>query len=342
MRSPRFRMLGAAVAPILLLGACSTVDDDPDTGTDTEQSTSTAGDDAAVTSIPPQGDLADVALEEIEGRPELTLNGDLFAEADLPFAVAETEVEEVTAGEGEEITAEDHVRARYAMVNGTTGEEIVNSVADDQQVTFDLTQETLLPAISTALVGSKPGAEVVVAMSPADGFGEAGQPDLGVGAADTLVAYIEVESAHQPLAQAEGTEVEPQEGLPSVEADGTSPAQVTPPEGEDPPTELVVQPLIEGEGDAVQAGQQVTVHYTGVKWSDGEQFDSSLEAGTPFPFQVGAGNVIPGWDEGLVGQPVGSRVLLVIPPEQAYGSAEDGHELGGETLVFVVDILDAD
>ncbi|GAA1155908.1 FKBP-type peptidyl-prolyl cis-trans isomerase [Ornithinicoccus hortensis] len=337
MRSPTLRLLSVALATGLLLTACGDGDGD---GTDTDQSTATAGDDAAATSIAPRGDLADVALEEVDGAPALTLGGTVFAEGDVPFSAAETAVQEVSAGEGEEITAEHHVRVRYIMVNGTSGEEIVNSVADDQEVTFDLSQETLLPGLKNALVGTAPGAEVITAMTPADAFGEGGQPDLGVTGADTLIAYIEVVSAHVPLSQAEGTDVDPVEGLPTVEADGTTPAQVTIPDGEDPPTDLVVQPLIEGEGAEVQAGQQLTVHYTGVKWSDGEQFDSSLERGEPFAFQVGAGQVITGWDEGLVGQKVGSRVLLVIPPDQAYG--DDDPNLGGETLVFVVDILDAD
>ena len=102
-----------------------------------------------------------------------------------------------------------------------------------------------------------------------------------------------------------------------------------------------MQPLIEGDREEVAAGQTVTVHYTGVKWSDGEQFDSSLEAGQPFSTVIGAGQVIPGWDEGLVGQTVGSRVLLVIPPEASAYGEDPSANLGGETLVFVVDILAA-
>ena len=83
------------------------------------------------------------------------------------------------------------------------------------------------------------------------------------------------------------------------------------------------------------------MQYTGVKWSDGTQFDTSLQEGRgAFETVIGAGQVIAGWDEGLVGQTIGSRVLLVIPPEMGYGASE-GHELQEETLVFVVDILAA-
>jgi peptidylprolyl isomerase len=105
----------------------------------------------------------------------------------------------------------------------------------------------------------------------------------------------------------------------------------------------VVQPLITGSGPAVQAGQTVTVHYTGVIWGTGRVFDSSWKTGEPVPFVIGGGQVIKGWDQGLVGQTVGSQVLLVIPPDLGYGSAGNsgGGIKGTDTLVFVVDILDA-
>ena len=117
---------------------------------------------------------------------------------------------------------------------------------------------------------------------------------------------------------------------------------ITLPDG-DPPTELVAQTLIEGEGAEVEAGQTLTAHYTGIIWPGGEQFDSSWDRGEPAEFPIGVGGVIPGWDEGLVGQTVGSQMLLVIPPDQGYGpegNPQAGIE-GTDTLVFVVDILAA-
>lgn len=336
MRAPRARLLGAATATILLLSACGSEGGDP--------AAESTGDDAAATSVAPQGDLADLDVEttEEEGTevPALTWAGSPFAEGDLPFAAAETEVRELAAGEGEEATDQHHVVVKYLLVNGTSGEEIVSSFPNDETVLFDLTNTNLLPAIPAMLEGTQPGDKLLAAVPPAEGFGTAGAPDRNIGGSDTLLFYVEVVDVHTPLAQAEGETVEPEAGLPEVEADGSAPAQVTVPDT-DAPTDLVAQPLIKGEGSEVAAGDQVTVHYTGVKWSDGSQFDSSLERGQPFPVQIGAGQVIQGWDEGLVGQTVGSRVLLVIPPELGYGASE-GHELQEETLIFVVDILDAD
>lgn len=176
-----------------------------------------------------------------------------------------------------------------------------------------------------------------MALPAEDAFGEIGNEELGVGAEDTLLFYLEVVESY-PVA---GEPVDPVAGLPTVESDGQSPAVIDV-EGADEPDELVVQPLVQGQGPEVEEGQMVFVHYTGVKLSDGEQFDSSYPRGQPFSFQVGAGQVIDGWDQGLIGQNVRSEVLLVIPAEDAYGpNPEDHPELGGEDLVFVVDIIAA-
>lgn len=337
MRSPRLRLLGVALAPMIFLAACG---DSQDGGTSDDSTMTSAPDDAAATSMAPNGDIDEVAVqrEDRDGVEVPTL--ELGAQ---PFVVADTEVRVLEEGDGEEITAEQDVELRYTAVNGTSGEEIVSTFPTDETVWMELANPYLLPGFAQVLPGTRAGQELLVAMPPAQAFGEAGNAQLGVEPADTLVFYVEVVGAETPLTQAEGEEVEPEEGLPTVEADGTSPAQITIPEGEDAPEELVVQPLIEGEGPEVEEGQMISVHYTGVTWSEGEQFDSSLteDRGAPADFPIGTGGVIPGWDEGLVGQTVGSRVLLVIPPGQAYGEDPEAHELGGETLVFVVDILKA-
>jgi peptidylprolyl isomerase len=107
-----------------------------------------------------------------------------------------------------------------------------------------------------------------------------------------------------------------------------------------PPAELVVEDLEIGEGEAARAGQQVTVHYVGVAWSTGSQFDASWDRGEPFEFGLGRGQVIDGWDQGVEGMRIGGRRRLSIPPHLGYGSRGAGSAIkGGETLVFVVDLL---
>ena len=107
------------------------------------------------------------------------------------------------------------------------------------------------------------------------------------------------------------------------------------------PTALVSQNLIDGTGPEVKTGQTITVHYTGALWTDGTVFDSSWKRKSPATFAIGTGNVIPGWDKGLVGKKVGSRVLLVVPPADGYADKVQGQIPANSTLVFVVDILDA-
>lgn len=105
-------------------------------------------------------------------------------------------------------------------------------------------------------------------------------------------------------------------------------------------TELKSATLVEGTGAAVQSGQTVDVNYVGVTYADGKEFDSSWSRSEPFSFQVGAGNVIKGWDQGLLGAKVGSRVQLDIPADLAYGKKPSGGQPAG-TLRFVVDVLAA-
>lgn len=105
-------------------------------------------------------------------------------------------------------------------------------------------------------------------------------------------------------------------------------------------TKLVVTPIVKGKGPAVKAGQTITVNYVGVTYAKGEEFDASWKAGQPVSFPIGTGQVIPGWDQGLVGVPVGSRVQLDIPADLAYGENPQGGAPAG-ALRFVVDVLAA-
>ena len=117
--------------------------------------------------------------------------------------------------------------------------------------------------------------------------------------------------------------------------------EVTVPEG-NPPADLVVEDLVEGEGEPARAGHKVSVQYVGVAWSNGKQFDASWDRGEPFEFNLGAGQVIQGWDQGVAGMRPGGRRRLTIPPHLGYGSRGAGGAIkGGETLIFVVDLLGA-
>jgi peptidylprolyl isomerase len=107
-----------------------------------------------------------------------------------------------------------------------------------------------------------------------------------------------------------------------------------------PPSSLIIDDEIIGSGDEATSGRNVSVHYVGVAWSTGKQFDASWDRNEPFDFRLGAGQVIAGWDQGVTGMKVGGRRKLTIPPHMGYGDYGAGSVIkGGETLVFVVDLL---
>lgn len=118
--------------------------------------------------------------------------------------------------------------------------------------------------------------------------------------------------------------------------------KITIPEGAEPPAELNVEDVTEGEGPAAKPGDQLTVNYVGVSFSNGEEFDTSFGK-DPFPFQLGGQMVIPGWDQGVEGMKVGGRRQLTIPPELAYGPQGQPPVIGpNETLVFAIDLVSID
>ena len=107
-----------------------------------------------------------------------------------------------------------------------------------------------------------------------------------------------------------------------------------------PPRKLVKEDIVKGKGPGAKPGDTVIVNYVGVSFSTGDEFDSSWDTGQAFPVQLGAGNVIDGWEKGLVGIKEGGRRQLTIPPEQAYGAQGAPPAIGpNETLVFVIDAL---
>ena len=111
--------------------------------------------------------------------------------------------------------------------------------------------------------------------------------------------------------------------------------------GDTPPADLVVEDLTVGDGAEATPGGTVSAHYVGVAHSTGEEFDASWNRGAPLDFRLGVGMVIAGWDQGIAGMKVGGRRRLTIPPHLAYGDRGAGGAIKpGETLIFVVDLMD--
>lgn len=258
-------------------------------------------------------------------------------EFDMPLEIEETARLVLREGDGDVIAQGSMITFEFLFVNGRDGSEIGSSYeGEPASLVFE---ESLMPGVFQGLDGLPAGSRVLVGIAPGDGAGA--DPSTGLLDTDTVLFFAEVLEVRETLTRAEGTAVEPVDGLPTVKLGEDGAPTITVPGGE-PPTELVVQPLIEGAGATVESGQTITVHYTGVLWADGTVFDSSWESGPPASFGIGTGSVIDGWDEGLVGQTIGSQILLVVPPAKGYPEGSpDGSISATDTIVFVVDILDA-
>ena len=116
--------------------------------------------------------------------------------------------------------------------------------------------------------------------------------------------------------------------------------QVEVPSDQPPSYQLEIEDIVEGDGEEAVAGRIVEVHYVGVSWKNGGQFDASWDRGDTFKFGLGKGQVIRGWDEGVAGMKVGGRRTLVIPPALGYGSRNVGPIPANSTLVFDVELMD--
>ncbi len=223
--------------------------------------------------------------------------------------------------------------------NGTTTKKISEISTGQPQA---LTVGSTLSGLDKGLEGSRVGSRLLITIPPKDGFGSQGDSSLGVTGKDTLVFVVDVLGSYDKTAGADGTrEAVNGTGLPTVgtSSPGTAPSVHIPSTA--PSATLQVKTLIQGTGPVVKKGQLLVAQYEGVIWRTGKVFGSTWKSGTPAGFQIGTGQVIKGWDDGLVGQRVGSQVLLVVPPADGYGKSGSSSAgiKGTDTLVFVVDIL---
>jgi peptidylprolyl isomerase len=242
----------------------------------------------------------------------------------------------VIAGEGPVFTGRNFVEFEFAGYNGGSGQLI-------QQTSFDGTQAQSgafgpgeVPNFCEALAGAKEGSRIVAIIPPDQAHSSEGVPALGVGAADAFIFVFDLKRVF--LEKATGDSVAPEAGLPTVVTTPDGVPGITIPKTA-APTELKVAQLIRGSGDLVEEGQLVTLHYSGFLWDSSEKFDSSWDSGQATQFQMQEGALIEGFLSAVIGQPVGSQVIAVIPPALGYGDAGAGSIPPGATLVFVIDIL---
>jgi peptidylprolyl isomerase len=245
-------------------------------------------------------------------------------------------------GSGTKLTQADTLEGNFVLYDwsGTTHKLLGSTYGSGGPTLF---AGQMLPGLESALIGQKIGSRVLAVIPPKEAFGSSGNSQIGVKGTDTLVFVIDMVKSYSNTAGVPGTQTSDGGGaLPTVTSAAGKAPVIKIPSG-NPPKTLQVDPLIKGTGPVVKSGQEILVQYTGVIWRTGKVFDSSWSRNEPYTTPIGVGQVIKGWDTGLVGQKVGSRVLLIVPPADGYGSAGQSSAgiKGTDTLVFVVDIIAA-
>lgn len=246
-------------------------------------------------------------------------------------------------GEGAPIAAGQIVDFQVSLFDGVDGELITQSAYDDEQDPLRRTAgaeiDILAKIVQCATVGSRIAATATIA----DVFGAGAlDPGLGLADGDAVVIVLDIEAAYLGRA----------DGIPQLGASGI-PAVVTTPEGipgvtipdEEPPTDLRAHTLVLGSGAVIEEGDRAVLHYTGLLWSTKRIFDSTWDRGAPATFTItdsanDPNGIVSGLADGLIGQRVGSQVIVVIPPEFGYPVGQSPETIpDGSTMVFVVDIL---
>ena len=256
-----------------------------------------------------------------------------------PFGVAKTQSTTLVEGSGPVIAKGQAVTVNYTGVNGRTGKAFDSSVDPQFQhvapADFTLADGKLIPGFITGLVGQKIGSRVLIAIPPADGYGTTGNAQAGIMGTDTLLFVVDINSLARTTAA--GTAVTPPASLPKVTVAGGHPTAIAKGPGTAPKAP-VTQVLIRGDGPKVTASQTLKVQALVSVWRTGKTATTTWEQGTPVQLQI-SGSGVPKAFAGLVGQTVGSRVMVVSTPPT--GVQPNADVTATDSLVYVFDILGA-
>lgn len=307
VRLRRLSVLSAAALSVLVLAGCTNADDTEATPEAT-------------------ADLCDAQVDSGAATDAVSVEGAVGESAtasfDAPLEVDELQASVVTEGDGDAISEGDLIGFTLTAYDADSGEQLASlGYEPGEMLPSQISAETVLGQLfGCATTGSR-----IVAAFPAS---------------DTAAAEVYVMDLQEIVPTAAwGEAQEPVDGMPTVELAEDGTPTVTIPES-DAPTETTIATLKQGDGYEVQEGDTPLIQYQGVKWSNGEVFDQTWDGGTPIAYPTT--NYVEGFQKALVGQQVGSQVLVVIPPAEGYGEGEINEEdLTGETLVFVIDILGA-
>jgi FKBP-type peptidyl-prolyl cis-trans isomerase len=230
-------------------------------------------------------------------------------------------------GKGDAVELGSTVTVNLVFYDVKTSSEIIPFTENPEPLAIS---DQILPGIIDTLTCATAGQRVVGVVPPERAFGADGNTDAGIGPDATLLVVFDVVEVTPPLEPSEWTD-----NVPTVTRDDAGIPTVTIPDAP-APTELQMTILEEGDGDVVERGDTITLDYQGTSWETKTVFDQSFGKE---PITNAVSGFVPGFTAALVGQKVGSTILVVIPPEYAYGTDPDAHALGGQTLVFLIDIV---
>ncbi|MFI5821748.1 FKBP-type peptidyl-prolyl cis-trans isomerase [Streptomyces rishiriensis] len=330
----RSLILAAVPAGLVTLSACG--DDKSDSSKASDKASPSAS--AAAPSAAPPPKIVDGPLPAITAGAKF---GEKPTVAKGPGKPSDQlAVRTVIAGGGKTVAENDYIQADYLAQVWDTARVLTNTYDHKVPLLTQLAQGSTLEGWRYALTGKKVGSRVEFAVPPTWAFGKKGNAQVGVKGTDTLVFVFDIKDSFNANSSAKGKNV-PQDGagVPKVgtNTDGKAPSIDVP--KTKPPTKLVSNYVIEGDGPVLAAADTVLVQYKGVIWNTGKEFDSTYghHSLTSFSLQ----QVVKGWAQGLTGKKVGSRVVIVVPPSLGYGdSPPSGSGIEKDsTMVFSVDIL---
>lgn len=282
----------------------------------------------------PLGQGCDAPVSEGDASAFITAEGALGTKPTVdfptPVVTKHTELSTLIPGDGAELREGDVAVFQYTLLNGTTGDVLSQSDYTGPGTIVTL-GDSKTPSVTVGLECTTVGSRVAIATN-AEGAGQGGS-----GTTDSFVFVVDIlDSFH---GRANGAAQIPQAGMPSVVTAPNGAPGITVPK-QDAPSALTVNVLQAGTGEKVAAGDHVIVKYTAVLWSDSSVFDSTWTDGQARIVTLTASDkVTKGFVDGLVGQKVGSQVLIVAPPAEGYGDAGSNNVPSGSTLVYVVDLL---
>lgn len=330
-RPSRIALAASAVALSAILAACGGAPAETPSAAPTAAETAAATPSAEATPTPSREPIP--VSNSIDGiqvagepgsAPTVTIP--------TPFAIDETRTRTLVEGQADAPAAEADsiVEVQYVGVNGRTGETFDSSWERGKPSLFELQQ--MVAGFTKGVTGAKPGQRLLVAMPGTDAYdGQGGKPPkIEVG--DTLFFVVDVLAVS--VKDAVGAAENPQLPVTLGEAEGKP--TVTIDTASTPPAELVAVPVIKGAQRAVGADDYVLVKYRMYSWKTGELIDDKFAA--PVAGQIN--QTLEGFKQGIVGQPIGSRVVLVVPPKVGYEKPSQNPPVeAGDTVVYVVDIL---